>query len=231
LLGDLSTCEKHIGMALQLLENSQWYNALGFATRVHAQLLLERDDLSLALEQAEQSVGAYQRLVNHFALCSSYITVARIHLAALRPKDCLKTIEAAEQALALVSSLPIISVMQSTLDNLRCSAQTQMNENAFHSAMRAIGSRVNPPQTIGALLIVPREDELQALLHGGEQQLAQTELEQFLELHTDNPRVQILHLRAKAVFETNPKKVLQQAYEQALNLGFTMQARVIQRQG
>jgi DNA-binding SARP family transcriptional activator len=228
LLGDLSTCEKHIGLALQLLENSQWDNALGFATRVYAQLLLERDDLSLALEQAEQSVSSYQRLVNHFALCSSYSTVARIHLAALRPENCLKTIEAAEQALALVSSLPIISVMQSTLDNLRCSAQTQMGKNAFHSALRAVKARVNPPETIGGLLIIPREDELQALLHGGEQQLARTELEQFLGLHPDNPRVQILHLRAKAIFERNPKKLLCQARELALELGMTMQARMIQ---
>ncbi len=149
LLGDLSTCEKHIGLALQLLENSQWDNALGFATRVHAQLLLERDDLSLALEQAQKSVKCYQSLVNHFALCSSYSTVARIHLAAMRPKDCLKSLEAAEQALALVSSIPTTSLMQSSLDNLRCSAQTQLGQPAFHSAMRAVKARANPPQPIG----------------------------------------------------------------------------------
>ncbi len=231
LLGDLSTCEQHIGLALQLLENSQWHNALGFATRVYAQLLLERDDLSLALEQALNSVRHYQGLINYFALCSSYTTLARVHLAALRPQDALKNIEAAEHALAQVSSIPTAMVVQSTLDSLRCSAQTALGQNAFHSAMRAVKARANPPQTIGALLLVPREDELSALLFGDERNIAKQELEQFLQLHPNNPRVQILHLRAEAAL-ANPKKAMAlrlEAHAKAVQLGFTMQARTILR--
>ena len=232
LLGDLRACGQHIDLALQLLEQSQWHNALGFATRVQAQLLLELGDLSVALERAEESVVHYQNLVNHFALCSSYSTVARVHLAAQRPLECLKSLVAAEQALAQSFALPSASLMQSTLDSLRCSAQTQLGQPALPSALRAIKARRNPPETVGALLLTPREDELRALLLGGQTALAQTELEQFLALHPNNPRAQLLHLRARIVMEIQPASALQlrqQATTLALELGMVMQARVIER--
>jgi DNA-binding SARP family transcriptional activator/tetratricopeptide (TPR) repeat protein len=238
-LGDLNGCEKHITLALQLIENSQWDNAQGFATRVYAQLLLERDDLGLALEHALSSSKHYQRLNNHFALCSSYSTVARIHFIAGRPNECLRYLEMAEQALEQASYTPTIRAMQSTLDNLRCSVLRQLGggalqggcSGAFDSAMRAVAARANPPEAIGALLLVPREDELKTLIEGGQQQLAQDQLAQFLGLHPNNPRVQILHWRAQAAVDANPQPWLQQAHELALHLGFTMQARLIRAAG
>lgn len=229
LLGDLKTCEQHIVLALQLLEQSQWHNALGFATRVHAQLLLERDDLSGALDRAEESVVHYQQLVNPLALCSSLSTLARVHLAAGRLPACAEGIAAAEGALAQLVDLPNANVTQSSLDNLRCSVQAGLGLDALPSAMRAIQGRIDPPEAIGALLLVPREDELRALHTAGHAALAQTELERFLHLHPSNPRAQLLHLRARMVLEPDRlERLREQAHALALELGMVMQARVIQ---
>ena len=118
--------------------------------------------------------------------------------------------------------------MQSTLDNLRCSVQTQLGLDALPSAMRAMNARSDPPEAIGASLLVPREDELRALMIAGRTALAQTELEQFLGLHPSNPRAKLLHLRARMVAEPQPERLRRQAHALALELGMGMQARLIQ---
>ena len=223
-LGDLATAQEKCQTALQLLSDSEGDNALGFAKRTYALTLLEQDDLSRALEFAQQSVQHNQILGNNFALCSSYSAVARVHLAAKRPNAALESLELGESILARIATLGIAPMIQSYLDSLRCHAQTQLGQNALYTALRAIEARSNPSEISSWLLLAPREYELQALVAAKQNKRAKQELETFLALHPDNPRVQILHLRARAVFEPN---LLEQARAKAIALGFTMQARLI----
>jgi DNA-binding SARP family transcriptional activator len=223
-LGDLATAEREVKNALETLQKSEWDNGLAFAERTLALLLLERDDLSQALEFAQKSLERNQALKNHFVTCSCHTIVARIHLAANRPEMALLALEAAEMVLAQLSGFGVSGLMQSFIDSLRCHALTLLGQPVLHTALRAKASRATPPETTSWLILAPREFELKALVAAGQLQTAQHELEAFLALHPDNQRVQVLHLRARAVFEPN---LLETAKQQALALGLTMQARTM----
>ncbi len=235
-IGNLPSAEQQIRLALDLLENSDWHNGLGFAKRTFALVLLERDDLSQALEAALESIGHNQQIQNDFAIYSGLSCVARIHIAANRPSEALVCLEQAEEVLAKISGLHIANVAQSFLDSLRCAAKTQLNEDALHNALRAVQTRENAPNTSSWLLLAPREYEIAALWKGGQEALAKRELEKFMALHPDNPRVQILHARAKAAVlslenqVTAAGQIRQEAIAKAVELGFVMQAKVLQNQ-
>ncbi|MDX2007766.1 MAG: AAA family ATPase [Meiothermus sp.] len=234
-LGDLQTAERHARTALELLEGSEFHNGLGFSQRTLALTLLERDDLSQALELALESTEHNRQIQNPFALMSSLATVARVHLAAARPKLALKALEEAQEALAKVSSIRIAGVAQSYLDNLSCAAHKALGGNVLPLVHRALEARRDLPETSSWILLVPRQLELEALWQNGEHELAEQELANFLQLYPDNPRVQLLHLRAQAALlrlkgeEAEARELLEVAHARALELGFTMQAREIQR--
>jgi hypothetical protein len=99
-----------------------------------------------------------------------------------------------------------------------------LGQPALPAALRALEARANPPETTSWLILAPRDFELAALRAAKKTTLAKAELEAFLALHPENPRVQVLHLRAKAVFEP---ELLMQAKQKALELGLRMQARVM----
>jgi DNA-binding SARP family transcriptional activator len=223
-LGDLTTAEREVKNALETLQKSQWDNGLAFAERTLALLLWERDELSLALEYAQKSLERNAALKNHFVTCSCHTIVARIHLAAVRPELALSALEAAEVVLAQLSGFGVSGLMQSFIDSLRCHALTLLGQPVLPTALRAISARAEPPETTSWLILAPREFELKALVAAGQTQLAQRELEAFLALHPDNLRVQVLHLRARAVFEPTQ---LETARRTALELGLAMQARTM----
>jgi tetratricopeptide (TPR) repeat protein len=225
-LGDLGTAEREVKSALETLEKSDWDNGLAFAERTLALLLLEQDDLSAALEYAQKSLERNKKLHNLFVTCSCHTILARVHLAATRPEHALTELEAAELVLAQLTGLPVSSLMQSFIDSLRCHALTQLGQPVLPTALRALEARAKPPETTSWLILAPREFELVALVTAKKSKLAKQELEAFLALHPDNPRVQVLHLRAQAVFEP---ALLEQAKQKALELGLRMQARTMFR--
>jgi tetratricopeptide (TPR) repeat protein len=223
-LGDLINAERAVKNALETLQKSQWDNGLAFAERTLALLLLECDDLSLALEYAQKSLERNLTLKNHFVTCSCHTIVARIHLAAARPELTLMALESAEAVLAQLSGFWVSGLMQSFIDSLRCHALTLLEKPVLPTALRAIQARAEPPETTSWLILAPREYELKALVAAGQPQAAQRELEAFLALHPENKRVQVLHWRAKAVFEP---ALLETAKALALELGLRMQARTM----
>ena len=196
-LGELDLAERHARTALALQSDSEWHNGLGFAKRTLAAILLERDELSQALELARESVGHNETINNDLAVCSSLCLVARVHLAAHRDTEALTTLDQAEQSLSRVAHFAVANLAQSVMDSLRCAAKTRLGLPALHDALRAIHSRTDPPQTIGAWLMTAREHELTAIWPE-HPELAQTELTAFVRLHPDNPRAPLLHGRAEA---------------------------------
>jgi tetratricopeptide (TPR) repeat protein len=123
-LGDLEFAERHVRTALELYADSEWHNGLGFAKRTLAGILLERDDLSQALELARASTDHNEAIEQHYATFASLLLTGRIEFAAGRAQNALETLDRAEQVLARVSSLSVVTLAQGFLDAWRCNSDS-----------------------------------------------------------------------------------------------------------
>jgi tetratricopeptide (TPR) repeat protein len=238
-LGDLEFAERHVRTALELYADSEWHNGLGFAKRTLAGILLEGDDLSQALEFARASVDHNEAIDQHYATFASLLMTARIEFAAGHAENALETLDRAEQVLARVSTLSVVTLAQGFLDAWRCIIKTQLGQPAINDALRsvqarAVQSQTNVSDSMTSWLLFPRETELEVLWNAGYQEMASREFEAFLQLHPDNPRIQILHDRARAkMLALNgeaqaAQTLLERTQQKSLELGFVMQARTIQ---
>ena len=232
-LGDLELAERQVRTALELFAEGEWHNGLGFAKRTLAGILLERDDLSQALELARASVDHNQAIEQHFATFTSLLLIARIESAAGRAQNALETLDCAEQTLARVFTLSVVTLAQGFLDAWRCIIKTQLGQPAIHDALRSVQARANVSDSTVSWLLFPRETELEVLWNAGHQEIASREFEAFLELHPDNPKIQILHDRARAVMLTlngdskAAQELLERTQQKSLELGLVMQARLV----
>jgi tetratricopeptide (TPR) repeat protein len=238
-LGQLEKAHHNAQLALDLLNGSAWHNGIGFAKRTFALVLLEQHQLEQALELAIQSVIHNRSIENHFSICSSLTVCARIELAANQPEAALTHLEAAETALKPLQGKRFSALMQAFIENLRGQALFELGRSSLASTLKAVEFRLEHStlsETSSWLMLSPRETELTSLWRAGQTELAKQELNAFLTLHPDNPRVRILHLRAQAAL--NALECQHRLAEQRLNsslslsleLGFVLQARIATRQ-
>jgi DNA-binding SARP family transcriptional activator len=235
-LGAVAEAERTVRGALALLGDGDWHNGLGFAKRTLALALLERDALGEALEAAQTSLAHFQAIEHSFGQCSAHLTLARVHLAGGRAREALEDLERAWHLLAAQDTGRVTLLMRSHALNLRVQALAQLGAPTLTVTLEVLRLRAQdrtPTEATSWLLLCPREDELEALWQAGEHTLARGELEAFLALHPDNPRVAVLHRRARAALHAlegrgqQARVELGRALEEALELGLTMQARVI----
>jgi hypothetical protein len=129
-----------------------------------------------------------------------------------------------------------VTLAQGFLDAWRCIIKTHLGQAAINDALRSVQARANASEETVSWLLFPRETELEVLWNAGHHELATREFEAFLRVHPDNPRIQILHDRARAkMLGLNgevraAQELLERTHEKSLELGMVMQARVIQAQ-